>query len=681
MIQKILSKVISRPNLCAFLCLGVVNLMAYGIMAPLLGFYGDDWGYIWLLFKGPGLNAFLGNSRVGFIPFYNVLAAVLGPAPLGWLVFMLLVRWVNAFCFWLVLHRIWPEARRATLTAALLYAVYPGFYLNSAAVNISMFLVLLTFFYLSLYLHLGSLIGRYRVLLLSAALLFGAAGIALAEYFFFMELVRPVIVALFLAERRKNTGGLLKSTLIATLPFLVMFAIAVTWRLLFQSTINAHYSLKLIDDLRASPFPTILQQLNRMGSDLLQSGLATWLRPFYPVDLFNRPNTPRTLYYILFLLLAGVFSGLAFINSRNMTTVTPRRKTALLFVLLGFLWFILSGWSIWLARLEITHIFSTTRFTMPFMPGAALLITGLILLVPEPRFIQTGLTSLLLAGAIALQLLVANDFRMDWVKQEAFYRQLTWRLPGLKPGTTILISRNPLDNGEENSISAAVNYIYSPGNTTGVDYYAYFNPDKYAADMAAYDPAISAAQPHLIGSFTPDPGLKVALFLDDRNCMRVLYPGLDEKNSRLNDFIREGARLSHPDAVISESNPGISTDMKKVFGSEPAYDWCRLYQEADLLSRGGQWQQIAALAELHLEPAEYSADWQKLLVFIEAYARTGQWEKARQVFSNIPAVRPGEQAVFCQAAAGWEERMVLDIAFEKDLRDRQQAYRCSKNNR
>lgn len=668
----------TRPVWFAAVSLIAVNFLAYGLLAPWLGFYGDDWGYIWLLFKGPGLESFLGSSRVGFIPFYEFLAWILGPYPLAWFGYMLMVRIINSFTFWLVLNKIWPQTRWGTLMAGLLYAVYPGFYLNSAAVNISMFLVLLTFFYLSIYLNLLWISSRRRrLVILFSSLVLSLASITLSEYFFFMELIRPVILFLYLGSERNGLRNRALSTLRYWLPFFAGFLSATIWRMLLQSRINAHYTIKLLEDFRMDPFQTVIAQLNRFVSDLLQSGVMVWLRSVYPEQLLSLPNAPVKIFWIIISLIFIAILFYQVFLTRKLEDNPPGARIGIIFLVLGFCWIMVSGWSIWLAKLVVTPVFSTTRFTMPLMPGAALLISGLILLIPGPRFFRLVITSILLAGSIATQLLVANFFRMDWVKQEDFYRQMTWRFPGLEQGTMLLISRNPLDNGEENSIASALNWIYSPGNSEGVDYYGYFNPEKFQIDLGDIQPGEKVTRPHLVGSFTADMDKSVAVVLDSRNCMRVLYPGLDEYNSRLSDFLRKNIPYTNPEAVLAEQDPVTVESVRQVFGREPEQGWCWLYQRADMLGRSGKWEEIVKLADGNLTPEDYLNDWQKLTVFIEAYFRTGEWKKAGRLLDSIDDPLPGERNVFCRITGAWVDELQEDTEFSKKVDQRRLRLDCA----
>ncbi len=151
-----------NPNFRSGIILAAVCLVAYGLLIPWLGFYGDDWGYVWMLYKHGTLEPFLRHSRVGFIPIYDALKNVIGPFPWMWQLYMIFLRWVCGMGFWLILQKCWPEKYRYTLFAAVLFVIYPGFMLQYAAVNLSAFFILLGCFLFSLWFNIRFLEGGSR---------------------------------------------------------------------------------------------------------------------------------------------------------------------------------------------------------------------------------------------------------------------------------------------------------------------------------------------------------------------------------------------------------------------------------------------------------------------------------------------------------------------------------------
>ena len=188
-----------HPNLTAAVWILLAGLAAFGIMLPRVGFYGDDWCYLWLLFKGAGIELYFRSSRSVLAPIFTTLAALLGDQPLAWQIYSLCVRMLCAFLFWKVLSRIWPNLQKFTLLTAILWLVYPGYRLAYVSMNMSIFFVVLSCYFLSIYLQLLSINNtRFRWVLILASLALAYINITFTEYYFFAELVRPVFLCLFL---------------------------------------------------------------------------------------------------------------------------------------------------------------------------------------------------------------------------------------------------------------------------------------------------------------------------------------------------------------------------------------------------------------------------------------------------------------------------------------------------
>lgn len=319
---------------------------------------------------------------------------------------------------------------------------------------------------------------------------------------------------------------------------------------------------------------------------------------------------------------------------------------------IGILWSLLSGWSIWLAELRMSENFATSRFSMPFMPGAVLVMVGLLIFVGNSRHLQRGLFAVLLGFSMVFQILIANSYRMDWNRQADFYQQLTRRFPSIKPGTTLVLSNNPSKTGEENALSAVFNFIYSEGNKSGVDYYIYFIPEKFQSDIGGFSSGKTVRKDHLIGEFSGNTDQIVVLALDDRNCIRTLYPNVDQRNARLSDFIRQMADFSQPESITLPPSDYAYSQWSELFGNRSSQDWCLAYQDADLTSQQNRWSDVAAMTQF-IKPEDYKHDWQKLMVFIEASIRTSKPDEAITLLKALPSIPPGERAVFCAISDNW----------------------------
>lgn len=655
----------SHPSLCAFLWIGVVFLAGYGVLLPFVGIYGDDWGYLWLLFKGDGIDLFLRHNRAATAPVFTFLSHILGANPLAWQSLNFAVRWVTVWLFWLVLDQVWPEEKRWTLLAAILLAVYPGYKLGYVPINMMIFWMVLGCLFLSFYLNLVAVRQtRLRWLWITIALICSALNLTLTEYYYFTELVRPMLI--FLAVSQNAKEGRFHRTLRSWLPFLLLFAGTILWRTFNQSSINGFYTLRLLEDFKAAPLETARMQLGQMAQDVWKVTVGAWNDALSPTRLLKEDHISSVLYYggmgLLIILLVIL-----------QWKVSPRSKqsgkalTGWLWVGAGIIWCLLSGWPIWLAELRIGVDFASTRFAQPLMCGAVLIAVGLVRVFTAFPRLQRILIAVLVGSSISMQLLVGNSYRMDWQSQKAFYTQLYWRFGGIQSGTMFIVNQSPSSEGEENTLAAEINWFFSPKKSgPDIDYFAYFIPEHFASDNPGLLDGQQVYKGHHIGAFTASRDQIVAVYIDSRNCLRVLYPGIDTLNPRLNDFLVEMTPYSHPEAAITPEQADTAQLLTEMFGSQTEQGWCRLYQQADRMRVNQDWEGIAAISS-QIDPADFNQDWQKLALFIEADARTGDMPGAARLLKEVSPVATKNRELFCKLSDPWLHELQPQGEFKDQL--------------
>jgi tetratricopeptide (TPR) repeat protein len=77
-----------------------------------------------------------------------------------------------------------------------------------------------------------------------------------------------------------------------------------------------------------------------------------------------------------------------------------------------------------------------------------------------------------------------------------------------------------------------------------------------------------------------------------------------------------------------------------VFGTEPAHGWCYYFERASLLAQLGAWQAAADLGDEAFALGDYPNDPMERFVFIEAYARTGNMERAKELSDEVLRITP-----------------------------------------
>ena len=86
-------------------------ILAYGLLTPWMGFYWDDWVFVWLLeYKGPLelARSFLPYDPL-VSPFFFLTSSIIGQSAFGWQVFGLIVRVLVSLAAWWTFGQIWPE--------------------------------------------------------------------------------------------------------------------------------------------------------------------------------------------------------------------------------------------------------------------------------------------------------------------------------------------------------------------------------------------------------------------------------------------------------------------------------------------------------------------------------------------------------------------------------------------
>ena len=162
-------------------------VIGFGLLIPSLGFYMDDWPYVFYSYNNStaGLKEMLVyDSRPGAIWLYTLFFSLLKYKPLHWHIMTLLLRWATVVVMWTTLRKIWPARAREATHLALLFSVYPFFLLQPSPVGYTHIWVGFTMYGLSLWLMIQSLTDRkYYVQATAGATLLVAAHLFTSEYF------------------------------------------------------------------------------------------------------------------------------------------------------------------------------------------------------------------------------------------------------------------------------------------------------------------------------------------------------------------------------------------------------------------------------------------------------------------------------------------------------------------
>ncbi|MFZ5923328.1 MAG: hypothetical protein ACOYY3_19955 [Chloroflexota bacterium] len=648
-----------------------LSLAAYGVFAFQQNFHWDDWGFAWLIrtLGRPGLFDYFATNRPFLAYVYSLTTPVFGVTPWAWQLFAIFWQTLAGIALWWVLRRLWPGHDRPIFWVVALFLVYPGFDQHNIAITYGHFFIALTVFFVSLGLAFTfAAAPRQKWWAGVLSLLLTAMHLFMTEYFFGLELLRLVFLWLFLRHDLPEWKSRLRRAALIYLPFLAVLGGYLYWRVfvlgfyLYQPELVSP-DTSLLDKLAAIP-ATLWEQFTVAGPE-------AWAQVFRLPD-FAAYGPRLTLVYWL-LLLAGGYGLYGFgTRLRKSTEARPGFEAAqkdfrsLEWLILGLLAMLAAGAPFIITGLPLRLDFPNSRFTLPFALGSALVLVALIELLPrrlDKNLLAAGLTLL----AVGAQFDNGFLYRADSKLQEAFFWQMTWRMPGLQKDTILLSSDTPFGFSSDSSLTMPLNWTYSPDNfTTQMDYAYFFVSVRLGHELEAIEPGLSIHQDYLAATFDSSSSAIVAVTYNPPGCFRALHPVYDadlplapsqgaDAESMTGSGLPVLPRTAAQSLALSNLNrilpdPPVVSVPPSILGPEPAHRWCYYFEKADLARQQEDWAGVADIGDEVFAIPFYPDDPSEYLPFVEAYARTGRWPEARDLTRKtadlMPMLRPALCAVW-----------------------------------
>lgn len=592
----------------------IAAIFAYGLLIPQLGFYWDDLPMSWVRYQlgAEAMTKYFSTNRPVWGLLYQVTTHILPHIPIFWQLLAFTFRWLGAVVLWGIARELFPQREKLALGLSLFFLLYPGFNQQWGSYLYSHFFIVLFFFLYSFYLML-----RRKTI---PAMILSALNLWMMEYFFVLELARPFLIWTSLRAESLTLGSRFKRTLGLWAPYLAVFALAVLSRLFIFN--NQIYGFSIKDEFAKAPLETTKLLLGNVFASLWTVTGAAWAQAFQLPNLAT--DGPRTIGLYAFIVAA--VGALSLFLWRGQDKV-HKRSDAWWLIGLGAVMLILGGPPFWLTNVPVSLAFPANRATLSFMLGVSFLLMGLVDLLPS-RFKYTVVV-ILAAFAAGRHFLWANNFRRDWAAHKNLFWQMTWRAPGLEKNTTVLMNEE-LEFYADNSLSAALNWIYAPDNHSGrVDYVLFYPTNRIENSLPDLKPDIPIHYSYLAGEFEGNTSQAVVFYYAPPGCLRLLDPEIDSINRLIPDdsLLRDAALLSSAAPILQEP----TARMPQVYGEEPARGWCYYFEKADLARQLKDWEQVSKLGDAAFALDDYPNDPVERFVFIEGYAHMGEWEKAQEL--------------------------------------------------
>jgi len=604
----------------------LVCFLAYGIFLPGMGFYWDDWPWIWRAHVF-GDGALL-QIDAAFRPMAGVIlwlgSKVAGENPLGWQIFNLLIRWLGGVSLWWAIQQIWPDRKTAGFWGAALFLVYPGFSQQFVSINSSRHIFPLIPFTLSL--------GFTARACYKEGKKWTSAGIAVAlsaltmlttEYYYGLEIARGVLLWILVKPRDEGNRAKLGAWFKTWAPYLILLISIFSWRYAVSHQIN--YQASLVGRLTRSPLITILNLFKTSLSDFLETSIVVL------IDLFRFPQPgvfgPRKT--LLFWGLVALSAGSLFIYSSLTGGEGKGRKWNQQALILGIFALWISGLPFWITGLEVKLSFPNDRLTLPMMLGVSLVLTALLDLL-KSRVTKNVTLALVVGLSIGHHYQNAVSYQHDWEVASAFFQQLSWRVPGLAPGTALLSLELPIEYTTDNSLTAPLNWRYSdnaPHNT--LPYGMIYLEQRLGTIIPSLEENTPIKQGYGYGSFLGSSSQTIAFRYEPPACVHILDPKYDRHYPGTNEILEDAILLSDPRFIqVNGESPSLLPGGSSASPVPPEKQWCYYYQRASLARQYGDWEQVAALGDIAFTLEDSPNLAAERVPFIEGYANIGDWETA-----------------------------------------------------
>jgi hypothetical protein len=213
-----------------------------------------------------------------------------------------------------------------------------------------------------------------------------------------------------------------------------------------------------------------------------------------------------------------------------------------------------------------------------------------------------------------------------------FWQQVSWRVPGIRAGTTLVVNYPGVGYGEDiDVVTGPANFIYYPEQTnqtpavyqlgalnqlhdTTTDILTGGNQLKVGRTntwIENYDNILVITQPNVSSCVHIIDGQWPYYSVDDRD--QILIAGA---KSKIENVITEG------------ESPHLA---ESIFGPEPAHTWCYYFEKATLAIQQGDWQKAVDLGNQAIELGFHPNDRVEWIHFLQANAVLGNLDAFKEI--------------------------------------------------
>ncbi len=638
----------------------VVAGLVYLPFVSKFGYYYDDW-YLMYAAGAKGAMVFKTIFSIDrplralvMIPAYSLF----GPNPLYYNLSAFLFRFSSGVFFLWTLLMVWPRQRWMALSAALLFLTYPGFLSQPNAIDYQSHLSGLAAGMLSIALTVKAIQSeslKSKTALYLFSILLGWFYLSQIEWYIGLEFFRFACIFILSSDSDlrglQDLGGLKAQTLRFlrwAFPVISIPAVFLVWRVFFFKSERGATDINMqFGDVLSAPLNFLLNWSRTLANDTLDVLFSAWFIPLQRLNL--RTTSADWLAGFAIAALTLVVVWVAFSRNQMSGDGQPshgsgwKREVFWLgvgMILFGLLPVILVG--------RTVDFKSYSRYTLIASIGAGLLWTVGLCAISNVR-VRTALLSLLLLSASLTHYANGLAHARDTVAVRNFWWQVSWRIPQLGAGAT-LVAHYPVIVEEDYFIWGPANLIYHPESA----HKDYVQPAIYAALLN--EETIASVQAKQPQDFSNRRGIRtyknyrnILIFSQPMpaSCVQVIDGKQVELSSAEISRVADIASFSEPEHILL--NESFHTPPAIPFGGEPSHGWCYFYQKAAYARQLGSWDEVARLGNearlLNLSAGD-PIEW---MPFLQAYSRADDIQRVEEIAPLLDAGTKSQACKFLSA--------------------------------
>lgn len=593
------------------------------------GYFRDDW-YLMYSANAMGGNVFqeiYAIDRPLRAVVMSVIYSVFGINPLYYNISAYLFRVFGAIAFLWTLQMLWPRQRTATIFASILFLIYPGFLSTPNAIDYQAQQMGLFLAHLSIALSVKAVLStrrESRIVFWLLSILMAWVYLGLVEYFFGLEFFRLAAISM-LAGRlpRVHVWQWVKGAFSRWLPFAAGPLGFAFWRFfIFESERKATDLGAQLRHFFDSPLRVGIDWVITLLKDSFEVLFLSWGIPL--VSLWDISLRLREMLFAGILVSLSILMVIFILRFEKDGQLQEQdyclweREAFWLglgCIAAGFVPVILSN--------RNADFYNLSRYMLASSSGAVIVITAFIHQLRSRR-----LRPMVLCLLVSVSILTHHLNGLQWARSSDgmrdFWWQVSWRIPQLERGTTLLVNYSHTAVEEDYFVWGPANFIFYP----------------QSLDAQKVNPALSAFVLNRAGVLLIQTNASPIILnrrsilttIDYGNILILTQPAsascvqvVDGEHPVLSEFEQYDVSLiagasDQKNIILNGQAP---SPPQVIFGTEPEHTWCYYYQKASLAYQQGDWHAVVDLGRKARKMGVSAGDAVEWMPFLQAAALLG----------------------------------------------------------